>query len=192
MNALLTSLLPSSSFCTQAYETLWDDLTKTYLKNADFAVLNAALLTIRHLLETEALANSNATKVGELEDALFGTLRNLIGDRTVATTAFEEDEIPTLEAACKRIGLLLSFRPAVAAMEETEGDTPTGWSLLLDLANRGNLGYQEEAVVRPFCQRTISSEADADFSLSVLVAARRRVPRVAHPLRIPPGADSRY
>jgi cohesin complex subunit SA-1/2 len=106
------------------------------------------LLTIRHLLETEALANSNATKVGELEDALFGALHDLIGDRTVATAVFEEDEIPTLEAACKRIGLLLSFRPAVAAMEETEGETATGWSLLLDLANRGSLGYQEEATVR--------------------------------------------
>lgn len=106
------------------------------------------MLTIRHLLETEALANSNATKVAELEDALFGALRDLIGDKTIATAAFEEDEVPMLEAACKRIGLLLSFRPTVTEMEENEREATTGWTLLFDLANRGSLGYQDEAVVR--------------------------------------------
>lgn len=123
-------------------------------------MLNSALLTIRHLLDTAALANSNAAKVGELETALFGALRDAIDGRDVATAVFDEDELPTLEAACRRIGLLLAFRPAVGAMEEQDdADSPTGWTLLLDLANRGSLGYVEEAQVRPAASHPTRNDA---------------------------------
>lgn len=130
----------------QAYELLWDDLIKLFLKNSDPSVLAATLKSIVHLNGTEVLANTNSAKMAELEEAIFSAFRTLVIGRNVDTSTFDEDAVIALDAACSRIGMLISYRNISAAIDE-ESDGASAWSILLSVARRGSYGYRPEASV---------------------------------------------
>lgn len=132
----------------QAYEALWDDLTKILLKNSSTEILSPTIAAITYLLSTESLANANSKKVAELDDALFGSLRTAVDGRDVETAGFEEDEVAVLIGICTRIGLISCWRNLTEIMDDTDGGKQTsGWDILLALAARGDLGYREEGKV---------------------------------------------
>jgi hypothetical protein len=137
-------------FChAQAYESLWDDLTKIFLKNSSPDVLGPTITALTHLLSTEALSNANTRKIAELDEALLASLRSAVSERDVETAAFEEEDIDSLTGNCMRIGLLFSWRNLCEAMDETDGGKQmSGWAIMLALAARGSVGYREEGKVR--------------------------------------------
>lgn len=138
----------SFPFCIQAYETLWNDVTRLFLKNSDIAILDASIAAFQAMINTEPLANTNVSKIAELDEALFSSLRTLVAGRDVYTAAIAEDEIVDLESCCLRIGLLMNYRDLTDAMDEDEGGKQSsGWIVLLALASRGTLGYKEERKV---------------------------------------------
>lgn len=122
-----------------------------FLKNSEPVVLGPAVTAMNFLMSSEALANTNAKKYAELEDALFTSLRTVVAGRDVETAGFNEDDVATLTSVCMRIGLLYNYRDLGPVMDEDEGGKQSsGWAILLALASRGSLGYKEEGKVSPF------------------------------------------
>jgi cohesin complex subunit SA-1/2 len=121
-------------------------------------VLNHAVDTIRHLLGAVSLANTNSQKILELEDELSSALRDAIGGRDELEAAtFSDDEVHALSAIAMRVGMLFEFRDLSAWMEEDEGGKQSNaWDILAALAERGALGYKEEAQVLYLQHRALS------------------------------------
>lgn len=146
----LRSLLTPIFSLLQAYETLWDDLTKVFLKNSESIVLGPAITAISYLLSSDTLANTNTAKYVELEDALFTSLRTAVDGRDVDSAGLNEDDVAALSSICMRIGLLYNYKDLGAAMDEDEGGKQSsGWAIILALGGRGSLGYKEESKVSP-------------------------------------------
>ena len=105
---------------------------------------------IKHLLSATSLANTNNTKVLELEEELAQSLRDAVAGRDELEIAtFSDDEVRILGAVCARIAALMSTRDLTAWMEEDEGGKQSSaWDIIVALAERGKLGYKEEEPVR--------------------------------------------
>ncbi|KAH8097102.1 hypothetical protein BXZ70DRAFT_1009416 [Cristinia sonorae] len=129
-----------------AYSTLWDDITKQFLSHSSPIVLANAVSTIRYMLDTTSLSNTNSTKILELEDELASSLRDAIADRDeLEVASFNEDEVLALTAICTRLATLAGTRDMIAWMEENEGGKQSSpWEVISSLAERGRLGYKEE------------------------------------------------
>jgi cohesin complex subunit SA-1/2 len=139
----LTILSPSN----QAYEKLWDDVKKQFLKHTDSDVLDQAVRTIAHFLQAADLSTENQTKLPELEDALLAALRQCVNDKDIESATFEEDEIHNLAACIARVDKLSRVKN-ITALEDTDGGKQTSvWEILDSIVNRGRLGYKEEAEV---------------------------------------------
>lgn len=129
---------------------------KALLRNSDPRVLGPAIVAICTLLATEPLANSNKTKIAELDEALISSLRVAAGEGDIEAAAYNDDQIIALVAVCSRISLLVQFHDLGPPLEDDDGGkASSGWTILLALARRGSRGYREEAQVR------------AQFSLSL-------------------------
>ncbi|GAA5920161.1 hypothetical protein JCM6882_006360 [Rhodosporidiobolus microsporus] len=129
-----------------AYESLWDDVTKQFLKHTSSAVLDQAALTLVHFISISNLSATNNTKLAELEEALIAALRTSTTGRDVESASFEDDEVLALTACVARIEKLAKVRNLSNALEDTDGGKETSAADLLDaVVNRGRLGYQEEA-----------------------------------------------
>lgn len=102
--------------------------------------------TIRHLLSTTSLSNTNSQKILELEDELSSSLREVIGGRDdLETAVFSDDEVHALTAIALRVSMLFGFRDMTAWMEEDEGGKQSSaWDIFVAVAERGGLGYKEE------------------------------------------------
>jgi cohesin complex subunit SA-1/2 len=131
----------------QAYETLWDDITKQFLQHTDETVLTSAIQAINELTLNTALANSNTTKLIELTESLFTSLRDAINGQDVATMSIDEEEIASLEAILFRLTLLGKSRDITEVMEDEEGGQSSGWEIVCAFAERGELPYRDEAKV---------------------------------------------
>ncbi|KAK6906813.1 hypothetical protein I203_100800 [Kwoniella mangroviensis CBS 8507] len=129
---------------TKAYETLWDDVTKQFLHHTDPSVLESAIKAVNHLTTNAPMATSNTTKLNELQESLFASLRDEIGSDDVALLSLEEEGIAKLEAILLRILLLEKSRDITEVMEDEEGQS-SGWDIICAFAERGRLGYKEEA-----------------------------------------------
>ncbi|KAL4076765.1 hypothetical protein V8B97DRAFT_2084279 [Scleroderma yunnanense] len=129
-----------------AYGALWDDVIKQFLSHSSQTVLTKAVTTIRHLLSATSLANTNSTKILELEDELASQLRDAVAGREeIEVASFSEDEVITLGAVCARMCVLVGSRDLSAWMEEDEGGKQSGaWDIVCALVERGRLGYKEE------------------------------------------------
>jgi cohesin complex subunit SA-1/2 len=90
---------------------------------------------------------ANAIKLLELQDALFGSLRDALDGEEVATLALTDDQVAALEAILLRISLLERSRDLVDIMEDEEGGQSPGWDIICAFAERGELGYKEEEKV---------------------------------------------
>lgn len=132
----------------QAYEALWDDVTKQFLKHTQADVLDQATTTLAHFVAANNLSATNQTKLAELEEKLVSTLRTSAGD-DVESATFEDDECHALTACVARIEKLSKVRNLNATLEDTDGGKVTSALDILDgIANRGRLGYKAEARVR--------------------------------------------
>ncbi|GAA5880996.1 hypothetical protein JCM1840_007214 [Sporobolomyces johnsonii] len=131
-----------------AYETLWDDVTKQFLKHTDPDVLDQAVRTIIHFLSATNLSNTNQTKSTELEETLVSALRTAVADKDIESSTFEEDELHTLTASVARVDKLSRVRNLAPSLNDTDGGKQTSaWEILDSLVNRGRLGYKEEAAM---------------------------------------------
>ena len=93
------------------------------------------------------MAGSNGSKLAELEEALFASLRDAINGEDVGTMSLDEDQLAGLEGVLLRITLLGRSRDLVDVMEDEEGGQSSGWEIVCAFANRGDVGYKEEAKV---------------------------------------------
>ena len=132
----------------QAYESLWDDVTKQFLQHTDSTVLSAAIQAINHLCNTTSMPTSNTTKLAELEEALFSSMRDAIDGEDVFSMSMDEDRLAAVEAILLRVVLLERSRDLVDVMEDAEGGQSSGWDIVCAFAERGDVGYKEEAKVR--------------------------------------------
>ena len=135
----------------QSYTSLWDDITKQFLSHSSPTVLTNAVSTIRYMMDTTSLSNTNSTKVLELEDELSNSLRETISGRDeLEVASFDEDEVLALSAVCSRIATLAGTRDMISWREEDEGGKQSSaWDIVSALAERGRLGYKEEEAVSP-------------------------------------------
>ena len=122
-------------------------MTKQFLQHTDSTVLAAAMQAINHLCSNFSMANSNSTKLAELEEALFSSLRDAVDGEDVFTMSLEEDRLAALETILLRITLLGRSRDLVDVMEDEEGGQSSGWDIVCAFAERGDVGYKEEAKV---------------------------------------------
>ncbi|KAF7319423.1 SCD domain-containing protein [Mycena chlorophos] len=130
-----------------AYESLWDDITKQFFAQSDPIVLSVAAQAIMYLFSATSLSNTNSKKILELEDELASTLRDVVSGRDeIDIAGFDEDEMIRLGAICMRISLLCGRRDLSAWIEEDEGGKQSSaWDIISALADRGKLGYKDEA-----------------------------------------------
>ncbi|QRV84927.1 cohesin protein [Ceratobasidium sp. AG-Ba] len=134
---------------TPAYEQLWSDVTKQFMTHSSPTVLRHAVATIQHLSQTTSLANTNATKIIELEDELATSVRELIAGREeLDIVTFTEDEVHALSAFVLRLHTLYGVRDMTSWMEEDEGGKVARLvDILGTLTERGRLGYKEEEMM---------------------------------------------
>ncbi|KAL0946186.1 hypothetical protein HGRIS_012447 [Hohenbuehelia grisea] len=129
-----------------AYTGLWDDATKQFLSHSSMPVLTNAVAAIRHFLAATSLANTNSTKILELEDELSSLLRDAVAERDeIEVATFTEDEILSLGALCTRLAVLAGMRDLTSWTEEDEGGKQSSaWDIISAISERGVLGYREE------------------------------------------------
>lgn len=131
----------------QAYESLWDDISKQFLQYTSPIILTASISAISHLVANSSLSSINEAKLSELHESLFASLRDVIGSEDVALVTLEDEQISQLEAILLRITLLQRSMDLVDVMEDEEGQQSSGWDIICAFADRGKLGYKEEATV---------------------------------------------
>jgi len=102
---------------------------------------------IKHFSACTVLATQNQTKLGELEESVFASLRDSINGEDVQTMSIDEDRLTKLEAILLRISLLSMSRDIASVMEDEEGGQSSGWDIVCAFAERGEVGYKEEAKV---------------------------------------------
>lgn len=134
----------------QSYETLWDDISKQFLKHADPRVIDQAVQTIIHLFETKTLGNVNSTKMTELEETLISSLRTAVSGKDVEAAAFEEDELFVIASAVLRVSRLYAATDLSKALDDAEDGKSSAWEIVDSLVQRGRLGYKDEVSVRSF------------------------------------------
>ncbi|KAK7019893.1 SCD domain-containing protein [Favolaschia claudopus] len=129
------------------YTNLWDDIIKQFLSHSQPSVLRSAIGAFQHLLAATSLSNQNNLKMLELEDELSSALRDAVAGREeIEVAGFDEDEVIALGATCARLAELCSTRDMSGWMEEDEGGKQSNaWNIVSALADRGRLGYKEEA-----------------------------------------------
>lgn len=133
----------------QAYQSLWDDVTKQFLSHSSLTVMSHAMAAIRHFMDATSLSNANSTKILEFEDELSSALRDAVAKREeIEVASFTEDEVLSLAALCTRLATFAGTRDLTAWMEEDEGGKQSSaWDIISALAERGRLGYKEEETV---------------------------------------------
>lgn len=132
----------------QAYESLWDDITKQFKKHTERDVLDQAARTLVVLVATNNLSSTNQSKIADLERDLVTALRAAAGE-DVENASFEEDELAALTASVARVEHLFRVKNLNDALEDNDGGTSTSVIDIIDsIVNRGRRGYKEEEPVR--------------------------------------------
>ncbi|SAM82881.1 related to Nuclear cohesin complex subunit [Ustilago bromivora] len=128
-----------------AFEALWDDVSNQIQRHVEPLVLKHGVETLRKLVATTSQSNINSTKLSALEEGLVSSLRETVSDRDVETAGFSEDEVHLLAANMLRLHLVSQVCNTSDALEDDEGGQATsGWEIVLNIAGRGRLAYQEE------------------------------------------------
>ena len=131
----------------QAYDSLWDDVTKQFLQHTDPNLLAAAIKTIVSLSLNTDMSSSNDTKLAELDESVFTSLRDEINGEEVFSMSLNEDRLASLQAILLRISLLARSKDIVDIMDDEEGGQSSGWDIVYAFAERGEVGFKEEAKV---------------------------------------------
>ncbi|OXG45753.1 cohesin complex subunit SA-1/2 [Cryptococcus neoformans Bt120] len=140
---------------SSAYESLWDDISKQFLKYTSPTILTASISAIGHLVANSSLSSINEAKLSELQESLFASLRDAIGSEDVALVTLDDEQISHLEAIMLRITLLQRSMDLVDVMEDEEGQQSSGWDIICAFADRGKLGYKEEATMVDYAVQII-------------------------------------
>lgn len=129
-----------------AYETLWDDVTKHFLTHRSSNVVRRAVATIKHMLSTASLANTNTKKILELEEELSVALRESVSAMTdLETSALDDEELQTLDGTIYRISSLISIRDMVSWLEDDDsGQQRRPLDIVISLVERSRLGNKAE------------------------------------------------
>ncbi|BEI80426.1 hypothetical protein CcaverHIS002_0109550 [Cutaneotrichosporon cavernicola] len=130
---------------TPAYEALWTDVTNQFLKHTDGNVLQAAIRAINKLVENSTMDSTNTSKLAELEEAVFSSLRDAINGEDVFSMQLDDDAAILVEAILLRVSLLGRSRDITSAMTDEEGGQSSGWAIVSEFAKRGGLGFKQEA-----------------------------------------------
>lgn len=147
----------------QAYEGLWDDVTKQFLKHTDVRVIDQAVKTIRFFLASSTLGNTNSVKIAELEDRLVTSMRKAVDGKDVESSAFEEDELLALRGWVARIEKLYGVKDISTSLDDTDdGKHSSAWEIVDSLVERGRLGYKDEMAVSSDAACLVSA-ADPDL-----------------------------
>ncbi|KAG8773087.1 hypothetical protein FRC15_002275 [Serendipita sp. 397] len=133
-----------------AYEALWDDVSKQFLTHSSPNVIRRAVSSIRHMLFTASLRNINKKKFAELEEELASSLRRLVGTgraslKSLETANLNNDRLHTLSTTIYRSAAILSVKDMSAWLEDDDG----GKALrILDITTsvieRAKLGHKNE------------------------------------------------
>ncbi|SNX85606.1 related to Nuclear cohesin complex subunit [Melanopsichium pennsylvanicum] len=130
---------------TAAFEALWDDVSTQIQRHIEPLVLKHGVQTLQKLVATTSQSTINSTKLSALEEGLVSSLRETVNDRDVETAGFSEDEVHLLAANMLRLHLVSQACNTSDALEDDEGGQATsGWEIMLGIAGRGRLVYQEE------------------------------------------------
>jgi cohesin complex subunit SA-1/2 len=109
-------------------------------------ILTPTIKAINHLTQNTSLSAANAAKLSQLQDSVFESLREILGEDTdIFSMSLEEDRLGAVEAALLRLLLMSRMRDCIEIME-SEGTN--GWDVVCAFAERGVVGYKEEAKVR--------------------------------------------
>ncbi len=145
-----------------AYETLWDDVTKQFMHYSSPLVVRRAVATIKHMLETLALANTNTKKILELEEELSTALRDAVGVRDIETATLQEEEAKRIEGVALRVACLSSTRDMMTWMEDDEGGKQSrALDIFLALLERAKLGHEAEDKASIFWCGRLDEVADS-------------------------------
>ena len=151
---------------TAAFEALWDDVSTQIQRHVEPLVLKHAVQTLQKMVATTSQSSINGTKLSALEEGLVSSLRDTVSERDVETAGFSEDEVHLLGANMLRLHLVSQVCNTSDALEDDEsGQVTSGWEIVLGIAGRGRLAYQEEeALVR---------EAIATLALHIMWKTRQ-------------------
>jgi cohesin complex subunit SA-1/2 len=102
------------------------------------------------MLGTATLANTNSSKVLELEDGLASALRDVVSGRDeLDATTFSSDEVESIAATLFRVARLYERRDLTSWVDDDDGGKQTSaWDIISPLMERGRLGRKEEQKVR--------------------------------------------
>ena len=93
------------------------------------------------------MSTSNANHLADLSETMFNSLRDALKGEEVATLALTDNQLTAVDAILLRIKLLSKSRDLVDVMEDEDGGQSSGWDIICAFAERGALGYKEEAKV---------------------------------------------
>jgi len=136
----------------QAYEAMWNDVTRQFLRHTDRVVLREVVALVRRMNSTTALDATNQTKFEELKESLSVTLQEALSDKDLAMDSLEDEELQNIESGLLRVQTLMTQYNvdslfAVTGDAGQEDDKIDLFDVLLALASRGKLGYRTEVKV---------------------------------------------
>jgi len=134
-----------------AYENLWDDVCKQFMTHSSSEVILRAVGTIRHMLATKSLQNTNKKKIGELEEELSRVLRGKAsaagvgGRKNLETSTLDAEEVQALDVTVYRIANLLNVRNMASWLEDDDGGKEVRLiEIFTSLVERARLGNEDE------------------------------------------------
>ncbi|KAG8818564.1 hypothetical protein FRC17_010784 [Serendipita sp. 399] len=133
-----------------AYEALWDDVSKQFLTHSSPEVIRRAVSSMRQMLSTSSLRNINKKKLAELEEELAGSLRRLVGTgratlKSLETAGLNSDRIHMLSTTIYRVAAILSVKDMSGWLEDDDGGKALRiLDITTSLVERAKLGHQNE------------------------------------------------
>ena len=136
----------------QAYEAMWNDVTRQFLRHTDRVVLREVVALVRRMNSTTALDATNQTKFEELKESLSVALQEALSDKDLAMDSLEDEELQNIESGLLRVQTLMTQYNVDSLFASTgdadqEDDKIDLFDVLLALAARGKLGYRTEVKV---------------------------------------------
>jgi hypothetical protein len=139
----------SPILCNQAYEALWGDLNRLFLKHTDPLVLQEILSIMTVMNGTQTLQSTNNVKFAEVEESLADSLREVFAEKDLAIMALEDEDVETVESALLRTQTMMARYDLTGLFLTDKQDEANLFDIALALASRGKLGFRQEIKVSP-------------------------------------------
>ncbi|GAW03352.1 mitotic cohesin complex [Lentinula edodes] len=151
---------------TNAYLSLWTDISKQFLTHtSSYVITTAAQTIISHLLANTTLSHVNSEQILGLEDELASSLRDAVAGPVPPTSSptgngessssritrdieichLTEDEVSALTSVIFRLRTLAGHRDMSSWMEDNEGGKhSSAWDILCAVSERARLSVGGE------------------------------------------------